>query len=153
MKKCYTLVVAEDEAAVCAGLTQLLEQAGHSVLATASNACDTVSAVTALSPDVLLLDVELEASDGLEAAGILMDLHPTPIVVCSAHANTDLFCRAAKAGVGAYLVKPFRLSELIAAIVVSCERFSHWHCDRPKVALDVVGDGDRRPAAQIPGAR
>lgn len=135
-------MIAEDEAVVADGLKQLLEQLGHCVVGVAESAEDVVSDVLQHKPDVLLLDINLRNSDGLDAARILMKTCPVPIVVCTALADSELFTRAAKAGVSAYLVKPFRLSELVAAITLSCERSIYWCGDWPRTALTAATESN-----------
>jgi CheY-like chemotaxis protein len=135
MRPAYTTVIVEDEPTVADALSRLLEQCGHPVLGVASSADEALPMVAELEPDVVLLDIQLGGSDGLDLARRLMARCPRPIIVCTAHADPALFLEAGEAGVSAYLVKPFRLTELMAAIAVSHARFAHWHCDQPKHAF------------------
>ena len=75
-------------------------------------------------PDILLLDVDMPNMDGIEATQHIQTTRPTPVVVLTAHEPPDMVERASKAGVGAYLVKPPRASDIERAITIAMARFA-----------------------------
>ena len=73
--------------------------------------------VERLSPDVVLVDVHLGRSDGLDvAARLLADRPDLRVIVLTASSAALDVARAAAAGACAYLVKTGGLSEVLAAI-------------------------------------
>ncbi len=68
-------------------------------------------------PDVVLMDIRLRGEmDGIEAADQIFSLFKIPVVFLSAYSDHELLDRAKKAGSFGYLVKPFEVRELYAAI-------------------------------------
>lgn len=119
----HRIVVADDEQHVLAAMSQLLESAGHVVVGRALSGEEAVWLNQTLSPDIVILDVQMPGMDGLEAAQRMMAACPVPIVICSAHYDDDLMNKAANVGVYAYVVKPCRLADLLPAVNVAVSRF------------------------------
>jgi response regulator NasT len=65
-----------------------------------------------LEPDLALLDVKMPGLDGIEVARQLKGLN-TVVVLLTAFSQRNLIESAREAGVAAYLVKPFRSSEIL----------------------------------------
>lgn len=118
------VLVADDEEQVLDGLAALLETAGYSVIAKAANGQEVLELNEALSPDVILLDVKMPDMDGIEVTRAIMKAKPVPIILCTAHCDEALMLSAAEAGVYAYLIKPFHLSDLVPAITMAKHRFA-----------------------------
>jgi two-component system, response regulator PdtaR len=100
----------------------MLERAGFEVVAEARNGREAVELAAAHEPDVVVMDVKMPAMDGIEAARIILDERPIPIVMLTAFPETELVDRAVDAGVFGYLVKPFRESDLLPAIAAARAR-------------------------------
>jgi AmiR/NasT family two-component response regulator len=61
--------------------------------------------------------------DGIEAVGIITEENIAPTILLTAYSDRELVDRAKDAGVFAYLVKPFKPSDLPPAIEVARSRF------------------------------
>ncbi|HEX3280379.1 MAG TPA: response regulator transcription factor [Pyrinomonadaceae bacterium] len=59
------VLIVDDHDIVCAGLRMLIQNAGIEVVGTASNAAAALELASRLSPDVILLDLDLAGEDGL----------------------------------------------------------------------------------------
>jgi DNA-binding NarL/FixJ family response regulator len=73
------IVIAEDSVLLRKGLTLLLEEAGHEVVATAGDAEGFLRAVTDTQPDVCVVDVRMPPTftdEGLRAALLVRDRWP-----------------------------------------------------------------------------
>jgi DNA-binding NarL/FixJ family response regulator len=76
-----------------------------------------VRAVHDLSPDVVLLDVRLQGSDGLSAIGTLLSARPAlRVIVFSAYDLDEYVFGAIRAGAKGYVLKGTTSTELAAAI-------------------------------------
>src|SRR3954462_11612444 len=77
---------------------------------------EAVALALELEPDLAIMDVKMPKLDGIDAARQILDERPIPIVMLTAYGQDELVSRAVEAGVFAYLVKPFRESDLMPAI-------------------------------------
>jgi AmiR/NasT family two-component response regulator len=118
----YRCLVVEDETLVAMGLKSQLEKMGHSVVAQAADADQAEAFFRDKQPDLVLTDVRLDASDGLELAQRLLKIRPCPIVVISAYGEKSLIERATNVGVFGYLIKPVSDEALAAQIEVAVAR-------------------------------
>jgi response regulator NasT len=110
------ILIAEDETIIRLDLRGLLEAAGFEVCAEARDGEEAIELARSEQPDLAVLDVKMPKLDGIEAARRILDERPIPIVMVTAYAERDLVSRAVEAGVFAYLVKPFRETDLLPAI-------------------------------------
>jgi AmiR/NasT family two-component response regulator len=115
------IVVAEDEALIRMDLVEMLAREGYEVVGEAANGADAVALVRQHRPDLALFDVKMPIKDGITAAEELRG--EVPIIMLTAFSQRELIERANSAGVMAYLVKPFTISDLIPAIEVARSRF------------------------------
>jgi two-component system, response regulator PdtaR len=110
------VLIAEDETIIRLDLAEMLERAGFEVCGQARDGVEAVELARSEEPDVAVLDVKMPRLDGIEAARRILDERPIPIVMLTAYGQDELVSRAVEAGVFAYLVKPFRESDLLPAI-------------------------------------
>ena len=108
------VVVIEDEGSVREAVECALASDGLSVVAFADFADPTE--ILRAAPDLALIDVMLPNGDGFELARELRDRRDVPVIFVTARESVD--DRIAGFGLGAddYLVKPFRLEELLARV-------------------------------------
>jgi response regulator NasT len=118
------ILIAEDETIIRLDLRDLLERAGHEVVAEARDGEEAVAMARSHEPDVAVLDVRMPRLDGIEAAKAILDERPIPIVMLTAYGEDELVARAVEAGVFGYLVKPFREQDLVPAIATARARFA-----------------------------
>ena len=103
------IVIAEDSALFRQGLSNLLEDAGHEVVAAVGNVAAALARTRALEPDVLVCDVRMPpdlTDDGARAAVLLRGEYPRMgIVLLSQHMETTHTARLVPGGYFAYLLK------------------------------------------------
>jgi DNA-binding NarL/FixJ family response regulator len=103
------IVIAEDAALFRQGLTLLLQDSGHDVVATAHDADSARAAVAAERPDLVILDVRMPPrhdDDGARLAAELRQDHPElPLVLLSQHVEIRHIVSLATAGYFGYLLK------------------------------------------------
>ncbi len=72
--------------------------------------------------DLVLLDITLQRSDGLELVDELKKLRPAPrIIVITGHSEFETVRRALRLGVDDYLLKPFARQELLMSVISNRE--------------------------------
>jgi len=117
------VLIAEDNFLVGEMIQGVVEDAGCIVVGRAMDGRQAVKMVTELHPDVILMDIKMPELDGIEAAEIIQDRCPTPIVILTAYDTPEILEEASAVGVGAFLVKPPKVRELSQAIVIARARF------------------------------
>jgi AmiR/NasT family two-component response regulator len=116
------ILIAEDETIIRLDLRDLLERAGHEVVAEARDGEEAIELCRERQPELAIMDVKMPKLDGIDAARRILDEHPIPIVMLTAYGQDELVSRAVEAGVFGYLVKPFREQDLMPAIATARAR-------------------------------
>jgi len=115
-----TVMLADDQSAIRAGVRHALEPHGLRVVAEVGNAADAVAAARKHRPDVCVLAVRMPGN-GIEAARQISDLVPgTKIVMLTASERDDDLFAALRAGADGYLLKTMsteRLPHTIRGVV------------------------------------
>jgi AmiR/NasT family two-component response regulator len=106
------VVIADDESIIRLDLKEILEGDGYLVVGEAARGDDALAMIRELEPDLALLDVKMPGIDGIEVARELKG-SGTMVVLLTAFSQRSLIENARDAGVVAYLVKPFRSSEIL----------------------------------------
>jgi len=116
------ILIAEDETIIRLDLRDLLERAGHEVVAEARDGEEAVELARVHEPELAIMDVKMPRLDGIDAARKILGERPIPIVMLTAYGQEELVGRAVEAGVFGYLVKPFREQDLMPAIATARAR-------------------------------
>ncbi len=117
------VLIADDEPIIRLDLKQMLESLGYDVIGEAGDGKEAVSMAREFKPDVCILDVKMPVMDGIEAVDIITEENIAPTILLTAYSDKELIERAKAAGVFAYLVKPFKPSDLSPTIEVARARF------------------------------
>lgn len=101
------VVIAEDQAMVLGALAALLDtEQDIEVVGQARNGQEALQRVLSDKPDVLLTDIEMPGSSGLElAAEIKRQRIPVRVIILTTFARAGYLRRALDAGVAGYLLK------------------------------------------------
>ncbi|WP_068258587.1 ANTAR domain-containing response regulator [Janibacter limosus] len=128
------VLLAEDEALIRLDLAEMLTDAGYDVVGQASNGEEAVSLADSLRPDLIIMDVKMPVMDGLTAAETIGDKRICPVIMLTAFSQKELVERARDAGVMAYIVKPFTVSDVTPAIEVATSRWAELKALESEVA-------------------
>ena len=113
------LVLCDDNRILCEALASILKARGHSVLAIATSAADSIAAVAANRPDACLLDLRFPDGSGLDIARTIRRSHPdTKIVVLSCVTDPAIMSEAKKIGAVGFLRKDQKSETLAGALEV-----------------------------------
>ncbi len=104
------VVVVDDHPVYREGLVRVLESAGCTVVAGVGDGAAGLEAVRRLRPDVVVVDLQLPAVEGIEdgidlTAAMEREGLPTRVVIVSAYDDSATVYRALAAGARAYLPK------------------------------------------------
>ena len=118
------VLIAEDQVFINKMIQYEMEGIGHTVIGQALNGRQAVELTAVLRPDVVLMDIEMPVMDGLEAARLIKEKYPCPVVLLTSHDDPEMVRRASQVGVGAYLLKPPGVEEIERALIMAVARFA-----------------------------
>ena len=120
MSKRISVLLADDHAMFRAGIKALLDADGRvEVVGEASSGDGAVDLARELRPDVVVMDLSMPGSNGLEAtrriAALELDTH---VLVLTVHAEEEYLVPVVEAGASGYLTKTSADTDLLEAIRV-----------------------------------
>lgn len=146
------VVIADDHAIVRDGLRTLIEShADLTVVGEAANGDEAWQRARDLAPDVLVLDLSMPGTAGLEAAiRVAHDCPRVRVVALTMHEERGYVTQMLRAGVAAYVLKRTASAELVQAIRTVAGGGSYVD---PSLAGDLLTDsraGSRSPESELP---
>lgn len=114
------VLIVDDHALVRLGLMTLIDdQPEMQVVGEAGTGAEAFQKVTALHPDVVLMDIRMPGSGGIEATREITSRFPsTRVIILTSFAEDELVLRAIQAGAAGYVLKQADNDELLHAIKV-----------------------------------
>jgi len=119
------IAIADDEADMRQFLREVLAQLGHQIVGEATTGAQLVQQCRATAPDLVITDIRMPDMGGLEAAAAVNKERQVPVVLVTAHHDAD-FLASGTGHVMAYLSKPVKAVDLIAAINLAVLRFDQF---------------------------
>ncbi|CRM73600.1 MULTISPECIES: response regulator transcription factor [Pseudomonas] len=112
------LLLVDDHALIRAGVRALiLDIPGYNVIGEASDGAQLLEQFRALQPDIVLLDLSMKHTGGLDALQQLKAAYPkSKVLILSMHTEPDLIMRALESGAHGYLLKDMTGNELEHAL-------------------------------------
>lgn len=112
------ILIVDDFAQVRQSLRTILQLSGSiEVVGEATNGLEAVRAAEKLSPDIVLMDLEMPVLGGLEAARRIKEQHPEMgVVIVTIHGSDEVREQAMEVGADEFFVKEAPTETLIAAI-------------------------------------
>jgi two-component system, NtrC family, nitrogen regulation response regulator GlnG len=140
-----TILIVDDDAAVCWALEQVLKAQGYRVVI-AADAAAARRLVRRQRPDLVITDVRMPGESGLDLlAGLKAENPSLPVVVTTAHGTMESAVEAVRRGAFDYLPKPLDLDRTLDLVRRALGEDS--------LAAAAQPSGDHRPAdGEIIGA-
>lgn len=123
MNKAHILVV-EDDNAVAKLMAATMESQDYQYRIASTGASAIMEALS-YKPEVMILDLGLPDTDGIEVIKKIRAWSNMPIIVVSARSEDTDKVAALDAGADDYLTKPFSVDELLARLRVALRRVRH----------------------------
>ena len=120
MAETIKILLVDDHAMFRAGIKALIEaEMRMEVVGEASTGDEAVDRVRELKPDVVVMDLAMPGSNGLEATRRISALHlNTNVLVLTVHAEEEYLVPVVEAGASGYLTKTSADTDLLEAIRV-----------------------------------
>lgn len=119
----YRVVIGDDESIIRMDLSEMLEDAGHTVVGEAADGVEALELVRREKPDIVLLDIKMPRLDGIHAAKMIGHENIAPVLLLTAYSQQDVVDKAKDSGVLGYLVKPISPTNLFPAIEIAISQF------------------------------
>ena len=111
------ILVVDDSIIMRRNLRTILAEAGHSVVAEASNGAQAYLEYKRHLPDLVTLDITMPFINGVDALkNIIADFPDAKIVIVSCTSNNKIILEAMQCGAGNYVLKPFTVEKVIGVI-------------------------------------
>ncbi len=153
------VLLADDHTLVRQGLCKLLEDENDiEVVAEASSGKEAVALTCSLLPDVVVMDIAMPKSNGLEATRSIRERSPaTKVLILSAHADDAYVDSVIQLGAAGYLVKQSSADCLAEAIRQVWDGKTYFSPDvaqryrkRHETALDRTGSSKAKVTGLTP---
>ncbi len=128
-----TILVVDDEVAICETLAQILGYEGYRVL-TAGDGRRALQLLGEQAVDAMLLDVKMPGMDGFEVLARVREEQPaTPVIIISGHGDIQTAVEAVKQGAYDFLEKPLDRTRLLVTLQ-NCLQHRLALADRERLA-------------------
>ena len=134
------ILVVDDDPETLRHVRDTLAEAGYAPLVT-GDPQELSRLIRAEKPRLVLLDLMLPGTDGVELVQTVPELADLPVIFISGYGSDETIARALEAGAEDYVVKPFSPTELTARIRAALRRRSN---PVPFVLGELSIDYDRR---------
>jgi two-component system chemotaxis response regulator CheY len=110
-------LVVDDSAVMRKNIKNILESAGHEVVAEAADGRDVLPAYVNSKPDIVTMDISMPITDGIDALKTLVKNFPdAKVVMVSALGQKAQILEAIKYGAKSYIIKPIETDKFIEII-------------------------------------
>lgn len=118
MREAIRIIIADDHAMIKEGIKQILElEDDLKVIATASNGIEAIELTLKLSPDIILMDINMPLKNGFVAIEELKAINPSfKVIVLTLHHDKEYLFKTLNLGAEGYVLKDAEPNILIEAI-------------------------------------
>ncbi len=118
------IMIVEDQGLVARDVQRRLERMGYDVVGTQGKPAPAMAMALAEKPDLVLMDINLNAEqDGIDVAIAIQKEIDIPVVYCTAYSDDEMLQRASVTTPYGYVLKPFEDREL--EITIEIALFKH----------------------------
>ena len=141
------ILVVDDEPQIVRVLKRSLMTNGYDVR-TASNGNEALQVFNNWRPDLVVTDLSMPSTSGLELCKLLRAISRVPIIVLSVKGEEKTKVEALDAGADDYITKPFGIDELLARIRATLRRLSAPPVEAESQVVINIGDFRIDPEAR-----
>jgi DNA-binding NarL/FixJ family response regulator len=121
------VMIVDDQEVVRLGLKRLFEGSDLAIVDEAASASETLTKVAVTTAEIVLLDVRLPETDGLNLlARIKLDRPDLPVLLFSAYENPNFVARAVALGASGYVLKGAPREILLSSLVTAARGEFVW---------------------------
>jgi DNA-binding NarL/FixJ family response regulator len=136
------ILLADDHAILREGLRSMLRYCDDmQVVGDARNGDEALARVDELRPDIVVMDIAMPGTNGIEATRLIRERYPqTEVLVLSQHVEAQYVLSMVRAGARGYVPKEAVGAEFIAALRALGSGKAFFHPSVATAALEEVGE-------------
>ena len=116
-----TILVCDDEEGIRESFKLILEDDYH--LKFAMNGLEALEMLKTLTPDLMLLDIKMPKTHGMEILRQVKKLKPKlPVIIVTGYQSVEMAQDSLKNGASDYIPKPFTSKQILAAISATLKK-------------------------------
>jgi len=141
------VMLADDHTLVRAGIRRILETTpGLEVVGEAADGKEATNLVRSETADVLVLDLNMAGTDGIEVLRVAKAERPDlKVLILTMHAAREYVARAMHEGADAYLLKDSAAQDLVAAIDAVMAGRSYYSPAIQHTMAELLREGSKAP--------
>jgi two-component system response regulator DegU len=141
------IVIIDDHQLFREGIKRILQfEENFEVVAEGADGSEAIALVEKYRPDIVIMDINMPNTNGVEATRQLIETYPdTKVVVLSIHDDENYVMHALQTGAIGYLLKEMDADTLVEAVKVVAEGGSYLH---PKVTHNLIKEYRRLAAGK-----
>jgi two-component system response regulator DegU len=139
------IVIIDDHQLFREGVKRILDfEASFEVVAEGDDGSEAIELVEQYQPDVVIMDINMPTTNGVEATSQLIQKNPeSKVIILSIHDDENYVTHALRTGATGYLLKEMDADALIEAVKVVADGGSYLH---PRVTHNLVKEYRRLSA-------
>ncbi|MBT2661788.1 response regulator transcription factor [Bacillus sp. ISL-45] len=139
------IVIIDDHQLFREGVKRILDfEPSFEVVAEGDDGSEAISLVDQHQPDVVIMDINMPNTNGVEATAELIEKYPeSKVIILSIHDDENYVTHALRTGATGYLLKEMDADALIEAVKVVADGGSYLH---PRVTHNLVKEYRRLSA-------
>ncbi|MBM7690877.1 two-component system response regulator DegU [Peribacillus deserti] len=144
------IIIVDDHQLFREGVKRILDfEPSFEVLAEGDDGSEAMGLVEENNPDVVIMDINMPTTNGIEATRQLVEKYPeSKVIILSIHDDENYVTHALKTGARGYLLKEMDADALVEAVKVVADGGSYLH---PKVTHNLVAEYRRLAAEEGQG--
>ena len=135
------ILIVEDDNMISSSLKEILEMLDHHVVGIAEDAERAIELCNEFEPQLALLDIQIGGDiDGVDLAEIINDQFDMTFIFTTAFADNSTIARAKERAPYGYLVKPYGIKDINAAIEVAMVAYNRLKTAEKKGGMSKIID-------------
>lgn len=116
--KTYRVVLIDDEPIIIEGLKILIDWIEYhcEIVGTASDGYEGLNLIKELKPDIVISDINMPNSSGIEMIHQSLSIHPCKFIILSGYSDFSYAKQCISLGVQEYLLKPIEVEQLTQSL-------------------------------------
>jgi CheY-like chemotaxis protein len=117
------ILIVEDNGPIVGFMNEILTKEGYCIIDIVATGREAIEIALDTRPDLILMDIKLRNEmDGITAYERIKEKVDIPVVYVSAYADEHIIARANQSSPGGFIVKPFKIEQLIAGVKEALDR-------------------------------